>query len=86
MQQSARAAIEQQMRAVAAEHHRRLAPLRDDLALKDSGLDSLCLAVLMLRLENELGIDAFLESETLDQRVTLAALAGLYQRVLNRAG
>jgi acyl carrier protein len=36
-----------------------LAPLTDDLALLDSGLDSLCIAVVVSRLEDELGVDPF---------------------------
>ena len=48
---SARAAIETEMRAVAAEQGKALAPLSDDLVLLDSGLDSLCFAILVARLE-----------------------------------
>ena len=44
---------------VADEQGKRLAPLSDDLALLDSGLDSLCLAVIVARLEDRLGFDPF---------------------------
>ncbi len=44
---------------VAAEQHKELAVLTDDLPLLQSGLDSLCLAVLVARLSDELGIDPF---------------------------
>jgi acyl carrier protein len=44
---------------VAKQQNMRLAPLTDGLALLDSGLDSLCLAVVVARLEDELGVDPF---------------------------
>ena len=46
-----------QMEGIAREHGKILAPLPDDLVLLDSGLDSLGFAVLVARLEDELGID-----------------------------
>ena len=52
---SLRALIEDQMRQVAAEQQKRLAPLSDDLVLLDSGLDSLCFAIVVARLEDEVG-------------------------------
>lgn len=55
--------IMNQMAQVAQEHGKQLAPLRDDLPLFDSGLDSLGFAVLVARLEDTLGIDPFTTSE-----------------------
>jgi acyl carrier protein len=55
--------IMEEMTQVAREHGKTLAPLRDDLALLDSGLDSLGFAVLVARLEDTLGIDPFTTSE-----------------------
>ena len=54
---SIRSLIEQTMTDVAAEHSRRLASLSDDVRLVDLGLDSLCLAVVVARLEDGLGVD-----------------------------
>lgn len=48
-----------QLAQVAKEQDKRLAPLTDDLPLLDSGLDSLCFAVLVARLEDVLGLDPF---------------------------
>ncbi len=48
--------ITTQFRLVAAEQDKRLAPLTDDLHLLDSGLDSLCFAILVSRLEDALGV------------------------------
>jgi len=42
---------------IAATYERDIASLDDDVALVDSGLDSLCFAVLVVRLEDELGLD-----------------------------
>jgi acyl carrier protein len=44
--------ILEEMRKIAAEQAKTLAPLSDDLVLLDSGLDSLCFAVLVARLED----------------------------------
>ena len=41
---------------IAAAYERDIASLNDDVALVDSGLDSLCFAVLVVRLEDELGL------------------------------
>jgi acyl carrier protein len=47
------------MRLVAREHRKALAPLKDDLRLAESGLDSLGFAVLVACLEDKLGFDPF---------------------------
>ncbi|HEX3348108.1 MAG TPA: acyl carrier protein [Acetobacteraceae bacterium] len=56
---SVRATIEQTMTEVAAEHGKPLAHLRDEARLSDLGLDSLCLAVIVARLEDGFGVDPF---------------------------
>jgi acyl carrier protein len=68
-----------QMAEVAREHGRSLAPLRDDLALLDSGLDSLGIAVLVARLEDRLGIDPFTASEDAFFPVTLGDFVKAYE-------
>jgi acyl carrier protein len=54
-----RSEIVEQFTQVALEQDKRLAPLNDDLELLESGLDSLCFAVVVARLEALLGIDPF---------------------------
>lgn len=44
---------------VAREQERELPPLTDDLQLLESGLDSLCFAIVVARLEDALGLDPF---------------------------
>jgi acyl carrier protein len=62
---------------VAAEHGKTLAPLDDALKLLDSGLDSLCLAVIVVRLEDRLGVDPF-SSEKIIFPVTIGDFLQLY--------
>ncbi len=54
-----RSIILDQITLIAEQHNKHLAPLRDDLHLVDSGLDSLCLAILVANLEDELDMDPF---------------------------
>ena len=78
---SLRSLIEDQMRQVAAEQRKTLAPLADDLVLLDSGLDSLCFAIVVARLEDELGEDPFATSEDIDFPVTFGDFVRFYDRV-----
>jgi len=52
-----RAAILNEIKTVAAMQRKDLAPLTDDLPLSESGLDSLCFAILVARLEDMTGRD-----------------------------
>jgi len=56
-----------------------LPPLRDDLVLLESGIDSLGLAILVTRLEDILGYDPFTESNISVPPVTLREFIGLYE-------
>ncbi len=56
---SVKLTIIEQIKVLADEHDKTLAPLSDDLALLESGLNSLCLAILIIRLEDVLGCDPF---------------------------
>lgn len=56
---SVREAVARSFVDVAAAHDRALPPLVDDLPLIDSGLDSLCIAVIVAELERQLGVDPF---------------------------
>ncbi len=68
-----------QMQQVAREHGKTLAPLDDDLALLDSGLDSLGIAVLVARLEDRLGVDPFTASEEMQFPVTVGDFVKAYE-------
>jgi len=77
---STRLTIHSQIQSIASEQHKELASLRDDLRLADSGLDSLCFAILVARLEDELGVDPFLTSEEVFFPTTLGEFVALYER------
>jgi acyl carrier protein len=72
--------IMEQMAQVAREQGRTLAPLSDDLALLDSGLDSLGIAVLVARLEDQFGADPFTSSEDVQFPVTVGDFVKAYER------
>jgi len=64
---------------IAAQHNKKLAPLSDDTVLMNSGLDSLCFAVLVARLEDQLGVDPFSTSEDSSFPVTLGEFVRVYE-------
>ena len=67
---SIRTTIVSEFERVAAEQKRRLAKLSDNLRLLDSGLDSLSFALIVARLESELGFDPFEDDESVTFPVT----------------
>jgi acyl carrier protein len=71
--------IMHQMEQIAREHGKILAPLRDDLVLLDSGLDSLGFAVLVARLEDKLGVDPFTALEDALFPVTFGDFVKVYE-------
>jgi acyl carrier protein len=64
---------------IAAQHHKILAPLNQDTVLMSSGLDSLCFAVLVARLEDQLGVDPFSTSDDVTFPVTLGDFVRVYE-------
>ncbi len=74
-----RAEILNQLQQVGREQGKRLAPLSDNLALLDSGLDSLCFAILVARLETTLGVDPFSENEDAPFPVTIGDFIRFYE-------
>jgi acyl carrier protein len=75
---SNRSRIISEIRAVAAEQNKSLEQLTDDLALLDSGLDSLCFAILVSRLEEVTGRDPFYSDRGLHSPRTVGELIALY--------
>jgi acyl carrier protein len=71
--------IMDEMARVAREHGKTLAPLDDDVALLDSGLDSLSIAVLVARLEDRLGLDPFTTSDDVQFPVTVGDFVKAYE-------
>ena len=65
-------------REVADREQKMLAPLHDDAPLLELGLDSLCYAIIVALLEDELGLDPFSESEDGAFPVTFGEFVKLY--------
>jgi len=76
---SMRTTITSQFEQVAREQERQLAPLSDELALLESGLDSLCFAIIVARLEDALGVDPFSAAEEIESPVTFGDFIRLYE-------
>lgn len=77
---SIRSTIVSEFKRVATEQKRRLAELSDNLRLLDSGLDSLSFALIVARLESELGFDPFEDDESVQFPVTFGDFVKLYDR------
>jgi acyl carrier protein len=76
---SVREAIFDQIRSVAESHEKILELLTDDLVLLESGLDSLCVAILVANLEDELGVDPFESGEDVNLPTTVGEFVRLYE-------
>ncbi|MBR1155830.1 MULTISPECIES: acyl carrier protein [unclassified Bradyrhizobium] len=69
------------MQQIAEEQKVTLPPLRDDLALQDTGFDSLAFAILVARLEDDLGIDPFTIAEDAAFPSTVGEFIRAYENV-----
>jgi acyl carrier protein len=78
---STRTIILSQIQQVAAEQKKTLAPMTDDLSLLDLGLDSLCFATLVARLEDIIGVDPFTASADVKFPNTIGELIAFYDHV-----
>ncbi|TCK70255.1 acyl carrier protein [Acidipila rosea] len=74
-----RSEIVHQFSQVAREQGRRLSPLSDDLELLESGLDSLSMAILVVRLEESLGIDPFTLTDDARFPITFGEFVDFYE-------
>lgn len=83
---SIRSKILSEFKTVAKEQNRELAPLSDDLELLNSGLDSLCFAIIVARLEDVLGCDPFNGDQAIDLPLTLNDFIRLYEEDEKRRG
>jgi hypothetical protein len=79
---SVRTDILDQLKQVAHEQDKQLGPLSDELPLLDSGLDSLCFAILVSRLEIVLGVDPFSENTDAPFPVNLGEFIGFYENAV----
>jgi hypothetical protein len=76
---SIRSAVLDQVKLVAEQQRKTLAPLGDDLLLAGSGLDSLCIALIVANLEDELGVDPFGIAGSVEMPTTLGEFIHFYE-------
>jgi len=79
MSVSVRSSIISQFEQVAKEQGRQLLPLSDDRLLMETGLDSLCFAIVVARLEDALGFDPFATTEDHPFPVTIGDFITFYE-------
>jgi acyl carrier protein len=78
---SVRLRIISAMKQIAEEQKVRLPSLDDDLSLHETGFDSLAFAILVARLEDDLGIDPFTIAEDAAFPNTLGDFIRAYENV-----
>jgi len=78
---SLRLRIISEMQRLAIEQQVTLPPLEDDLPLLETGFDSLGFAILVVRLEDDLGIDPFTISEDAAFPFTVGDFVRAYENV-----
>jgi acyl carrier protein len=79
---SIRAKIIDQFNQVAREQDRQLPRLTDETPLLESGLDSLCFAIVVARLEDSLGVDPFTSDDVLFP-ATFGEFVSVYEHAPN---
>lgn len=77
---SVRSTVLEQFAQVAKEQNKRIDLLSDEVVLLDSGLDSLCFAIIVARLEDDLGVDPFSAADELQFPRTIGEFVALYER------
>ncbi|MBU6448381.1 MAG: hypothetical protein KGQ26_02030 [Rhodospirillales bacterium] len=74
--------IIEMMTNIAQQQRKPLAPLQDDLNLLSSGLDSLCIAILVAELDEEFGIDPLSSTDDHNLPVTVGDFIRLYENAM----
>jgi acyl carrier protein len=78
---SVRLRIFSALQQIAEEQKVTLPPLQDDLSLHDTGFDSLAFAILVARLEDDLGVDPFTIAEDAAFPSTVGEFIRAYENV-----
>jgi hypothetical protein len=79
MGMSVRSKVTTVFEQVAREQKRALVPLSDDLKLLESGLDSLSFAIIVAKLEDDVGFDPFNSDEAVESPITFGDFVNLYE-------
>jgi acyl carrier protein len=80
MGMSVRSKVTAVFEQVAREQQRTLVPMSDDLKLLESGLDSLSFAIIVAKLEDEVGFDPFNSDEGVEFPITFGDFVNLYEK------
>jgi acyl carrier protein len=80
MGMSVRSTVTKIFEQVAQEQQRTLVALSDNLKLLESGLDSLSFAIIVAKLEDELGFDPFNSDELVEFPITFGDFVHLYEK------
>jgi acyl carrier protein len=75
---SIRMVVYDRVKSVAEQQRKVLPPLTDDLRMLESGLDSLCVAILIANLDDELNLNPF-DADDVEIPVTLGDLVRVYE-------
>jgi acyl carrier protein len=78
---SVRLRIFSAMQQIAGEQKISLPSLEDDLSLHETGFDSLAFAILVVRLEDDLGVDPFTIAEDAGFPLTVGDFVKAYENV-----
>jgi acyl carrier protein len=76
---SIRSTVIEQIQRIAKQQGKHLAPLNDSLPLLETGLDSLCIAILVASLDDELGLDPLSSEANTAFPVTLGEFITVYE-------
>lgn len=79
---SVRSTIIDELKRVALEHDKSNATFADETPLLDSGLDSLCFAIVVTRLEDILGVDPFNAADEVAFPVSVGEFIAMYERAV----
>jgi hypothetical protein len=81
---SIRMVVYDRVKSVAGQQRKLLPPLTDDLRMLESGLDSLCIAILIANLDDELNLNPF-DADDVEIPVTLGDLVRVYENAAENA-
>ncbi len=76
---SIRSTVIEQIQRIAKQQGKHLAPLNDSLPLLETGLNSLCIAILVASLDDELGLDPLSSGANTAFPVTLGEFIAVYE-------
>lgn len=77
---SVRKTVLEQVAIVATQQRKTILALTDDMPLVGSGLDSLCIALIVANLEDELGVDPFGLAGEVPMPETLGEFVSFYEK------